>query len=622
MRRTVRLGWMVCLLCLFVIAPPAALAADEEQGGQPKAKAAEAKPSKRPASEKAEPAKKPTVVRFAIKGAFPEGPTSPGLFGDLQQSLATMIRRIDQAAEDDEVAAVWLRIEGLSLGRGKLHELRSAIARLRKAGKPVYAELADAGTAEYLVAAACDEIVMTPTGTLIVPGVRAEVTYYKGLFDKVGLQFDMLQMGKYKGAAEPYTRSDMSPPLRESLEAMVDDWYEGMATTIAEDRQMKDYQVKTLLDVGLFTAAAAERAGLIDRVLYADRFQESLCKQLGADELDLVTDYKKKKVDTDFSGLTGMMKLMELFMGGKRTAAASKAKKIAVVYAVGPIMQGKSASDIFGAAAVGSTTMVKALRKAADDPDVVAIVFRIDSPGGSALASDLIWRETVRITKPIIASMGDVAGSGGYYIAMGADKILAEPGTITGSIGVVGGKIVLGGLYDKIGLATEVISRGKNSGIFSSNEPFTPDERKAMMTLFQEIYRQFVRKAAQGRNLDYKQLERLAQGRIYTGRMAKANGLIDELGTLRDAIAEAKKAAGLKPDEKVELMVLPRPKTLFEILFDDPSASTRLTSPDRTSTTLESMAPELLEHLRQTALLRRLLAEPALLWMPYGLKVR
>ena len=605
MRHILQLGCTACLLCL--IAGQVAVQAGQE----------DAKPSKPAAVEKTAPAKKSqevkkaTVIRLRVRGSYPEGPVSMGLFGELQPSLAATIRRMEQAGEDKDVAAVWLRIEKVSVGRGKLNELRNAIAGLRKAGKPVYAELIDAATAEYLLAAACDEIVMPPSGTLIVPGVHAEVTFYKGLLDKLGLKFDMLQMGKYKGAAEPYTRSEMSQSLRESMEAVVDDWYDAMAETIAADRGMKDHQVKTLMDQGLFTASAAKKAGLVDRIEYADRFEQSLRKRLKADKLDLVTDYKKKKVDTDFSGISGMMKMMQLFTGVKPTSAG-KGKKIAVVYAVGPIVQGKSVSDIFGESAIGSTSMVRALRTADDDPKVIAIVLRIDSPGGSAVASDLIWRETVRITKPIIASMGDVAGSGGYYIAMGADKIYAEPGTLTGSIGVVGGKLVSGGLYSKIGLSTEVISRGTNSGVFSSDKPFTPEQRKALTVLLREVYRQFVSKAAQGRSVSYGELDKLAQGRVYTGRMAKANGLIDELGTLSDAIAEAKKAAGLKAAEKVELMILPRPRTIFEQLFGDPSASTAL----------KEVAPELLDHLLNTRLLRRLLSEPTLLWMPYAVEVR
>jgi len=605
MRHVLIPGLIICLVCLPPCYVQAAVAKAKSETSRSNAKAV-----------KKQETKKTKVVLLTIKGAYPEGPKSEGLFGELQPSLSSIIRRMDAAAEDDQVAAVWLRIEPLAMGFGKINELRCAVGRLRKAGKPVCAELTTAGSAQYLLAAACDEIIMPPCGMLIVPGVRTEVTFYKGLLDKLGIRADMLQMGKYKGAAEPLTRTSMSGPLRESMEAIVDDTYEGVVEVIAADRQMKDYKVKTVLDEGMFTAAAALKAGLIDHVAYADVFQESLRKQLKADEIELVTNYKKKKVETDFSGLTGMMKLMELIVGSKTSAKPGKEKKIAVVYAVGPIVEGKSTSDLLGGSTLGSTTLVKALRKAADDEQVAAIVLRIDSPGGSAVASDLIWRETVRIRKPIIASMGDVAGSGGYYIAMGCDRIIAEPGTITGSIGVVGGKLVLGGLYEKIGLTTEVISRGKLSGSLSMTEPFTPEERKAWTALLNSTYRQFVRKAAEGRKMDPRELSALAQGRVYTGRMAAGNGLVDKLGTLRDAVAAAKQAAGIKKDEKVELMILPRPKTIFELLFGDPSAELE------SALDLKATSPEVIELARKAKLFRQLFTEPTLLWMPYAVEVK
>jgi protease IV len=630
MRRVLLSGGIVCWLC-FVLIP---LHAAEEQGqgaatksvksseakspdAKPAEKASKSSDEKAKAAAKKSEAKKPaekkaTVVRFTLRGEYREGPAPMGLFGDVQTSLATAVERMDQAAADKNVSAVWLRIENVAIGRGKLQEFRAAVARLRKAGKPVYAELTSADSAEYLLASACDEIFMPPSGMLIMPGVRAEVTFYKGLLDKLGIEFDMLQMGKFKGAAEPMTRKAMSGPLRESFEAMVDDIYETLSSTIAADRKLKSHQVKTLLDEGLFTAATAQKARLIDQVAYADQFEDSLRKKLKVQQLDVVTNYKKKQVDMDFSGIGGMMKLMEMLMGGKPSEKAGKEKKIAVVYAVGPIMEGKSVSDFFGESTVGSSTLVAALKKAADDPKVVAIVLRIDSPGGSAVASDLIWRETVRIKKPIIASMGDVAGSGGYYIAMGARKIIAAPGTMTGSIGVVGGKVVLHGLYDKLGLATEVISRGERSGSLSSTQAFTPEERKAWTALLEETYRQFVGKAAQGRKLSREELEKRAQGRIYTGNMAKELKLVDQLGTLHDAIAEAKKAAGLKADEAVDLMILPRSQTIFEQLLGDPSVSSGF----------DSIAPDLLKTVRQANLWQQMLSEPTLFWMPYGVKVQ
>jgi protease-4 len=320
----------------------------------------------------------------------------------------------------------------------------------------------------------------------------------------------------------------------------------------------------------------------------------------------------KKKIDADFSGVSGMMKLIEIIMGVKTSEGSGKNPKIAIVYAVGPIVEGKSATSLFGGSVIGSTSMIAALRKAADDPKVVAIVLRIDSPGGSATASDLIWRETVRSKKPMIASMGNVAGSGGYYIAMGAKKIFAAPGTLTGSIGVIGGKLVTKGLYDKLGLNTEVISRGANSGSMSSNQPFTAEERKVWLGLIEDTYRQFVSKAAEGRKMPYSKLEEMAQGRVYTGKMAKDLGLIDELGTMEDAVAAAKTAGGLKPDAEVDFLVLPERKSFFEQLFGDSDASSDM----------ESILPECFQTLKQTTILRQLLSQRMLLWMPYSVEVK
>ncbi len=559
-------------------------------------------------------AKKPKVVCFTLHGEYPEGPASADLFSEVRPSLSDIIGRIDAAGKDKDVAAVWIKLEGLSAGRGKINELRGAIARLRKANKPVYGELVTAEAGEYLVASACDEIFMPESGTLIIPGVRAEMMFYKGLLDKIGVEFDALKMGKYKGAFEPFTRRDMSQPLRESLESLVDDFYNEMTAAIAADRHTSDLVVKSLMDHGFFTAEGAKKAGLIDQVLYDDQFEKRLQKKLGAESLDIITNYKAKTIETDFSGIGGLMKFMELLTGGKPSETADKKVKIAVVYAVGTIMEGKSSSSMMGESVLGSKTLVAALRKAAENPKVAAVVLRIDSPGGSATASDLIWRETVRMQKPLIASMGDVAGSGGYYIAMGANKIYAEPGTLTGSIGVLGGKVVLAGLFDKLGLDTEVISRGANSGTLSSTKSFTPEERRVMIDLLQDVYHQFVDKAAKGRKMSYEKLEELAQGRVYSGQMAKKIGLIDELGTLNDAIIAAKTAAGLKPDADVELLILPEPKTIFEQIFGDTDSEAEADA--------KIFLPKAIDLLLQVKTIRQFFGEPALLWMPFRIDIK
>ncbi|MBN1909817.1 MAG: signal peptide peptidase SppA [Pirellulales bacterium] len=573
-----------------------------------------AKETKKPGSKPAVVStKRPVVVHLTLRGDYPEGPSTSGPFGEMKPSLGTLIEKFDALAEDKNVDAVVVEMENLELGGGKVNEVRQAIQRVRAGGKPVTALLTAADPGNYLIACACDEIVMAPSGMLVIPGVRAEVTFYKGLLDKIGVKADMIQMGKYKGAGEPYTRTGMSPPLRESFEAVVDDSYERLVAVVAKDRKLKDYKVKTLIDQGLFTASQAKKAGLVDRLLYTDQVFDELCRRFKASGVRVVTKYKNKGDAKEFSGVTGMMKLLQILVGGQPERISRTSKKVAVVYAVGPIIQGKSASGLFSGDALGSTTMVKTLREAAKDPTVVAIVLRIDSPGGSAIASDLIWREIVRIKKPVIASMGDVAGSGGYYIAMGADRIYAEPSTLTGSIGVIGGKMVTRGLYRKIGLSTTVISRGQNSGIFSSDQPFTPSERDAWVTSMKETYHQFVAKSAKGRKMKFDELEALAQGRIYSGSMAADNGLVDRIGTLHDAIAQAKKMAGVKKGQKIEILVLPKPKSLFEELFGDPSAS--MSEEART-------AAKLLGPLADVELLQRLFAEPILTIMPYRVEMK
>ncbi|NOY43653.1 MAG: signal peptide peptidase SppA [Planctomycetes bacterium] len=561
-------------------------------------------------------------VRLAyikISGELPESPGRMSFFGDLGIDLRKTIVRLDKAAEDKHIAGVVLEIGPTSLTRGKLNELRAAIGRIRAAGKKVHAQMESAMGSQYLLAAACDEIAMPEAGIILIPGVRAEFSYLKDMLDKLGLEADMMHVGTYKGAAEPLTRNSMSEPVRKNQTAMVDDLFDQLVSTIATDRQLKIDAVRGIVDRGLHTVTEAKEAGLVDHVAYPDEVRKQLAEQYEADELVYVVNYGKRKVDTDFSGPMGMIKLFKAVIGSGSKGRGSKGAKIAVVYAVGPIMSGKSQSSVFGGQSMGSETIVKALKKAADDKDVKAIVLRINSPGGSALASDLIWRATQTIDLPIVASMGDVAASGGYYIAMGADRIIAEPGTITGSIGVVGGKIVMGGLYDKIGMSTDVISRGKNSGLFSTTSKFSKAEREVVGNMMQDVYRLFTTKAAEGRNMPLEKLESLAGGQIYSGRDAKRNGLVDELGTLKDAIQAAKQLAGLQPDDDVKLEILPEPENPFESIFGADLESEREA---KLLGGLTHLVPELGEPIRRALQWRQVMQEPVTLMMPFWVEIK
>ena len=562
------------------------------------------------------PEKKMRLASVFVRGELPESSTQVGLFGNVRMDLRKLVMRLDKAAKDDRLDGVVLRVRTPVIGHARLSELRDAVRRVRKAGKTVYADLQMATARDYLLACACDEIIMPESGTLMITGVRAEVAFLKRLLDKIGVRADMLQVGDYKGAAEPLMRDSMSPQFREQYNALVDDLYDQIVDTVANDRQIDRENVLQLIDKGLFTAADALEAGLIDHVEYPRGLEDRIKSAAKASELVMVDNYGRKKIKNDFSGMMGMMKMMEMLMGGKPTGRSTKTKKIAVIYASGPIMTGRSTPTLFGDKTIGSQTLVKNLREADEDEKVVAIVLRVDSPGGSALASDLIWHEIDHVKKPIVASMGDVAASGGYYISMGCDKVFAEPGTLTGSIGVVGGKLAIGGLLDKVGVTTETISRGKNSGLLSADEPFSDLQRDVLMRQMKETYHQFVRKAAAGRKIDDKRMESLAGGRIWTGRQAHANGLVDQLGTVQDAVEAARQLAGIAGDEKTELLILPKRKSFFDQMLEDSMYDVRL------RTTVDALAPNTGKVLSELYILERLFAEPSVLMLPYRVEIK
>lgn len=567
--------------------------------------------------------KKLTVAHIEIHGAYPEGAGAPGLFGEAVETLPTILQRLDKASKDEDLSAVILHINGPSIGWAKLNELRISIQKVRQKGRKVYAWMESASTKDYLLATACDEIVLPESGMLLMPGLRAEVSFYKNLFDMLAIQPQMLRVGEFKSAAEPYSRSEMSPAFREEMEAILDDYYRQIVEMIGSTRKLDADKVKGAIDVGLHTAADAKALGLIDRVGYEDSITDLIKGDQKDAEVKFAKGYGKKKLDTDFSGVNGMFKMMDLLMGVEPKARKSSNPKIAIINAVGPIVSGSSQADFFGDESMGSTTMIKAIRQARDDATVKAIVLRVDSPGGSALASDLMWHEleTLDGKKPFVVSMGDVAASGGYYIAMGADRIYAEPGTLTGSIGVVGGKLAFEKFYEKIGITTSVVHRGKNSGVLSMTTPFSETERVAMQKMLNDIYAQFTKKAATGRKMDHEKLEKMARGRVYTGAQALQLGLVDELGTLADAIAYAKKAAGIDPGQKLERLDLPKAISPFEQLFGptDPDAASLKSF---TAAWARHLPPELAETLKGLDTFELLARERVLTVLPYRMLIK
>jgi protease-4 len=571
-----------------------------------------------------QPAGRAAYAEIEIKGSYHEGAQLPGLFGEMSETLEAAIARIDKAAADEKIDGIILRINNPTIGWAKMNAFRKAIGRVQAKGKKVHAWLDGASNVDYLLASACDEIVMPEPGVLMMVGLRAEVTFYKNLFQMIGVKAEMLRVGEFKSAAEPYTRTEMSPEFRKEMEEILDDRYKLLVDTIAASRKVSADKVAAGIDEGPLTARHARELGLIDTIGYEDDLESSLEKAAEGKTFKVVKKYGKKKVDTDFGGLLGMSKMMETLLGIEPPKRKSANPKLAVIYASGMITSGKNSTDFLsGESTMGSETMIKAIREANKDATVKAIVLRVDSPGGSALASDLMWHELELVKKPFVVSMGDVAGSGGYYIAMGADRIFADPGTITGSIGVVGGKFALDGAFKKIGITTDIISRGKNSGVLSSTTGFSDSERDAMQRLLNDIYDQFTTKAAQGRKMPKDKLEKLARGRVYTGSTALKIGLVDELGSLDDAIAYAKKQAGVGPDEKLEKLVLPKATSPLESLLGplDPNADARAADAG-VRQFLRNISPELEENLQVLRLMQVFSRERALTVMPFRMVIR
>ena len=461
-------------------------------------------------------------------------------------TVRAIVETLRKAKTDSRIHAVLLRPTGFSSPYwGKVQELRDAVIDFKESGKPVYAYLEFAGDREYYLASAADKIFLMPASTLDLTGVATYQVFLKGVFDKIGVTPDIHHVGDFKTASNQYTEKGYTPSHRAMDEWLNRDLYEQIVAGVAHGRKKTDAEVRQLIDEGPFLAENAVRAGLVDEVIYEDQIAERL-KDEDARELNTVEGEAYGRV------------------GG----AGRRGPRLAVIYAVGAIVSGPSGFDPLNGATVGSDTLIEAIRAARKDSSVRAIVLRVDSPGGSATASDAIWRELMlaREDKPLIVSMSDLAASGGYYIAMPGHAIVAQPSTLTGSIGIFGGKFITGGVYEKLGANIESTSIGKHAEMNSPARPYNPDELKKVTEQLESFYTEFVGKVAKARGRTPDEINAIAGGRVWTGRQASKNGLVDALGGLDAAIDLAKEKAGINEDESVQLVVYPAPKSFYEIL--------------------------------------------------------
>lgn len=557
-----------------------------------------------------------SVLVLKVEGQLPDytnaDEISSRFFGGDTNSLSNLLLQLRKAKADKRVGAVLLDIGMLGAGWAKSDEIREAVADFRKSGKPIYAYMEFGSDKEYYVATAAERIYVPPIGDLFVNGLAAESMHFKGTFDKLGIYWDSYQIEKYKNAPESFTREDMSDGERETLNSLLDEIFNRYVAQVAEARHKSIEDVRALVDAAPHNARSAQEAGLIDGALYREEVEGELKKRLGYKD-----DETLRKVSA-----TEYRRVAPTSLG------LNQGEAVAVVFASGPIEPGHSNDGSFGGdQTIGSDTVVKALNDARDNKDVKAIVLRVDSPGGVTYPSDLIWKavEEAKKKKPVVVSMSDLAASGGYYISMGANKIVAEPLTLTGSIGVYAYKPVVKGFYDWIGVSSEYVMRGKNSGMFRETEKFTPAEREKFESSMRNFYwNMFLPKVAEGRRFqNVEAVNEIARGRVWTGAQGKERGLVDEFGGLDRAVEVAKELAKIPADKDVRRVVYPAPRTFFQQLLggNDEEDSASIKAEQQRAAFINSMPPEMRPVLKRAAMFERFPQNQTLAIMPFELKI-
>lgn len=523
-----------------------------------------------------------SVLVMEISGEYVEEPQRPALAALLHRPakpLVSLLSELAKVERDPRITHVILRFGDLRVGWGKAQEIRAALERLREEGRRViaYLEIEQYGSnVEYYVASAADEIHLAPATRSPFAGLAAEYLFFGGLFEKLGVELEYERIGRYKSAAEALAERSMSEPNREMANSLLDSIEAQFVTAIAQGRGLTPTRVREIIDEAPATGDELVAAGLADGL----SFFEDLLLSLG--EPPVVEEEDWARVDASSLGF-------------------DPEATLALVYGSGPVVVGEGLTDRSGDPVLASRTVSEALREAADDPEIDGIVFRVDSPGGSALASDLVWRAVVdarQSGKPIIVSFSDVAASGGYYVAAAADAIVSDPATLTGSIGVFVLRPVLAGLLEKLDIGVESLTRGKHADLFLSSRPLSAGSRERLRADVEAIYELFVERVAEGRSLAPEEVDAVGQGRVWTGEQALERGLVDSLGGLRVAALEAREALGLPPDADVELVPYPSPPSFVEQLAELLGAS--VTS---------RILPELPESVRHVAGLLR--AAPA-----------
>ncbi len=461
------------------------------------------------------------------------------------ENIWSMLRH---AAADSRIKAVVFEPSGSTVGWAKMQEIRADLEQFRKSGKPLIAYLRTASTRDYYMASACSKIYMSPVDQLDLKGVGLELMYFKNTLDKLGVHVDVEHVGKYKDYGDQFERTSMSPETNEVMSSLVDEFYADLVNTIAKGRGRTPAAIRAVIDDGPFLAKQAKANGLVDGLRYEDEVFGELKTTLHLTELKKTSEHEYAEAPDSSAG----------------------GDRIAFVVGEGSITRGDSeASTLSTDNGLESEAFDKMLNRVANDKNIKGVIVRIDSPGGEVPASDDMWRAMNELhkKKPVVISMSDDAASGGYYMAMSGDTLVAYPGTITGSIGVVFGKANLHGLYDKLGITKDSVSRGRFARIESDYESLTDVERAKLREDIDSDYEDFVGKVAAARKKPVSVIEPLAQGRVWLGDQAKANGLVDELGGLDRAIELIRVKSRIPAGNKVSLVLYPAKRSVFDLLF-------------------------------------------------------
>jgi len=496
------------------------------------------------------------IVHLVLSGDLPEQAVEYRLLGLPQRDRTDyfgLLAQLRAARDDAALRGIFLRCESLNIGWAKAQELRRLLTELRAAGKTVWVYFAQIGLPEYVLASAADRVIAAPAGTLDITGLSSEVTFVAGTLKKLGIEAEVVHVGKYKSAAETFTRADMSEAHREMMESLLGDLYTQAIAAIAAGRALPEDEARQALDRGPFTAVEAQRQGLVDALLYEDEALEQLKARCGDLPVLEMRHYAGRRDRTL-----------------RKQVRAQGDGRIGFLHINGTIRTGESVAGPDGVSACGNQAVARDLKELREHDDIKAVVVRISSPGGSGLASDLIWHEMRRTAdkKPLVVSFGDMAASGGYYVGVAGRKVFAEAGTLTGSIGVLAGKAAIKGLLDQLGVTREVVSRGRHASMHSTYVPLSAEGRERLQAEAQFFYGEFVGKVASGRGMSTEAVDTVAQGRVWSGKQAQERGLVDEIGGIEQAIVAAKGLAGMRRDQVVGIARYPQSRPLWKLAFN------------------------------------------------------